>query len=119
MRYRAQDALMGEIFDSIYADAYDKLYQNKDYTAECNVIERIFQAYGNEAVHSVLDLGCRTGKHAIPLAQRGYEAVAMDHSISVLTHAWSKMAGFSSNSSIAFHQGDIRSIGLGRISMLR
>ena len=103
---------MNEVFGSIYADTYDVIYHDKDYTAECNLIERIFQTYGDGAVHSVLDLGCGTGNHAFPLAQLGYEVVGIDRSESMIAQARSKVANCLHNGRSAFYQGDIRSVDL-------
>jgi len=105
---------MSEVFGSTYGDAYDLLYREKDYAAECDLIERIFQTYGHGAVRSVLDLGCGTGGHAIPLAQRGYEVLGVDRSESMLSHARIKLAGSVSNGRVVVQLGDIRSIALQR-----
>ena len=105
---------MSEVFGYIYADAYDPVYHDKDYAAECDLIERLFQTYGDGPIRSVLDLGCGTGNHAIPLAQRGYEVVGVDRSESMLAHARRKAAGLSSDCDVAFHQGDLRSVDLQR-----
>jgi len=105
---------MNKTFSPIYADVYDVLYRNKNYTAECDLIECIFQTYSDGSIHSVLDLGCGTGNHAILLAQRGYKVVGVDRSESMLTYAREKAAKLSNSSSVTFHQGDIRSIDLQR-----
>ena len=105
---------MSDVFGSIYADAYDLLYHDKDYAAECDVIERILETYGDGPIRSVLDLGCGTGNHAIPLAQRGYEVVGVDRSESILAHAQRKAASLPEGNGVAFHQGDIRSVDLQR-----
>jgi SAM-dependent methyltransferase len=99
-------------FDTIYAGAYDELYYDKDYAAECDLIERIFQTYGNGTVKSVLDLGCGTGNHAIPLAHRGYEIVGVDRSESMIARAHKKLAQSLNKSAATFHLGDIRTIDL-------
>jgi SAM-dependent methyltransferase len=105
---------MSEVFGSVYADTYDALYDDKEYSAECDLIERIFQTYGDGAIHGVLDLGCGTGNHAIPLGQRGYEVVGVDRSVDMLVHASRKLSSRMTNGRVIFQQGDIRSIHLER-----
>ena len=103
---------MNDVFGPIYADTYDLLYQDKDYAAECDLIERIFQTYAGSPIRSVLDLGCGTGNHAIPLVQRGYEVVGVDRSESMLAQARRKAAGLPKGSSVTFRQGDVRTFDL-------
>jgi SAM-dependent methyltransferase len=103
---------MSGVFGSTYADTYDMLYHEKDYAAECDLIERIFQTYGDGRIRSIIDLGCGTGNHAVPLVQRGYEVVGIDRSESMLAHARRKAAGLSGTRGLPFHQGDVRSIDL-------
>lgn len=105
---------MNEVFGAIYAAVYDMLYDDKNYAAECDLIERIFQTYRDGPICSVLDLGCGTGNHAIPLARRGYEVVGVDRSADMLVQARKKVANLVDSSSVAFHQGDVRSIDLQR-----
>jgi len=47
---------MSEVFGSLYANIYDALYHDKDYSAECDMIEGIFDRYGESSVKSILDL---------------------------------------------------------------
>jgi SAM-dependent methyltransferase len=75
------------VFGRAYAAAYDHLYHDKDYLAECDLIERIFATYAQRQVRRVLDLGCGTGGHAVPLAQRGYEVVGVDRAPDMLEQA--------------------------------
>lgn len=103
---------MNKVFGSVYADTYDAIYHDKDYIAECNLIERTFQTYADGAVRSILDLGCGTGNHAFPLAQRGYEVVGVDRSESMIARARSKVADSLHNGRSTFYQGDIRSVDL-------
>jgi len=105
---------MNKVFGSLYADAYDLLYDDKDYVAECDLIERLFHTYGDAPIRTTLDMGCGTGNHAIPLAQRGYEVVGVDCSEDMLVHARRKTANLASGSGLDFYQGDIRSINLNR-----
>jgi len=43
------------VFGRDYAAAYDELYQDKDYLAECDLIENVFNLYGQSAIRRVLD----------------------------------------------------------------
>jgi ubiquinone/menaquinone biosynthesis C-methylase UbiE len=65
---------MTAIFGPAYASAYDAFYADKDYNAECDLIEGAFRRHATQPVSSVLDLGCGTGNHALRLARRGYRA---------------------------------------------
>jgi len=104
------------VFGKVYADQYDLLYGDKDYEAECNLIEQVFQRDAKDPVKSILDLGCGTGKNAIPLARRGYQVTGVDLSADMLEHARQKanLLVDSSSKSPAFFRGDVRSIDLGQ-----
>ncbi len=95
------------VFGRDYAAAYDDLYQDKDYVAECDLIERVFEMYGQGPTRRVLDLGCGTGGHAVILAKRGYDVVGVDRSPEMLAHA--RALG----SSARFELGEIASVDLG------
>ncbi len=56
-----------KVFGQTYADQYDLIYTEKDYEAECDLIEEVFRKYGDGEIKTILDLGCGTGNHAIPL----------------------------------------------------
>jgi SAM-dependent methyltransferase len=97
------------VFDREYALAYDNLYQDKDYTKECDFIEEIFQKFSVD-VKRVLDLGCGTGEHALILAKRGYQMMGVDRSQDMLEIAIKKAekAGLS----VKFTTGDVTNIKL-------
>lgn len=78
---------MSEVFGSAYAAAYDLLYADKDYGAECDLIEAAFREFGEGGIGRLVDLGCGTGGHAVPLAMRGYEVVGVDRSEAMLARA--------------------------------
>ena len=104
-------------FGAAYASAYDALYADKDYEAECDVLEEVFCAHAASDVRSVLDLGCGTGAHAVRLSQRGYEVTGVDVSPAMLNHAREKAeaATYPAKSvRPSFRLGDIRSLDLGR-----
>lgn len=67
-------------FGAAYAGSYDTIYGAKDYGAECSLIETLLRSHARGPVASILDLGCGTGNHAIPLAQRGYAVTGVDRS---------------------------------------
>ena len=73
-----------------YAEYYDLLYQDKDYEKECNFIEQIFHSFSSQPIKTVLDGGCGTGGHAIPLARRGYDITGIDGSAIMLKQAEKK-----------------------------
>lgn len=105
---------MKNVFCATYSDTYDLLYQDKDYSNECQLIDRIFKTYGDGLIRSVLDLGCGTGNHALPLARLGYQVTGIDLSAGMLAHAREKAAGVPDIDDLAFHQGDIRRLALGQ-----
>ena len=105
---------MTEPFGSVYADCYDALYGDKDYEAECDLIERLFKTYGDGQIKSVLDLGCGTGNHSIPLSRRGFEVIGADRSESMLAQAREKAVQLNPSLPVAFKHADIRAAHLGR-----
>jgi SAM-dependent methyltransferase len=95
------------IFGPEYAAAYDLLYEDKDYIAECDLVEDAFRLYGLGQVRRVLDLGCGTGGHAALLADRGYHVVGVDRSPAMLHRARER------GSSARFELGEIAGLDLG------
>ncbi|HET6497860.1 MAG TPA: class I SAM-dependent methyltransferase [Coriobacteriia bacterium] len=95
-----------------YADVYDALYADKDYEGEVRFVTDVFSEYGVKAGASVLDLGCGTGGHAIPLARRGYRMTGVDLSPEMVTQAVAKAE--HALVSAEFVVGDVRDVRLGR-----
>jgi SAM-dependent methyltransferase len=95
------------VFGRDYAAAYDDLYQDKDYLAECDLIERAFKLYGQGTIRRALDLGCGTGGHALELAARGYDVVGIDRSPEMLERARAR------SSAARFELGEIGNLDLG------
>lgn len=102
---------MTEVFGPDYSAAYDALYVDKDYRAECDIIEQRFLG-ANKPVRTILDLGCGTGRHSVELAQRGYELVGIDLSEAMLDRARRRAASEGANAT--FLLGDVRHVELGR-----
>ncbi|MGE5305788.1 MAG: class I SAM-dependent DNA methyltransferase [Alphaproteobacteria bacterium] len=103
---------MSEVFGFKYADAYDFLYKDKDYLAECRLIDRLFQKYANGNVRKILDLGCGTGNHALALAEQGYEVVGVDLAAGMLEAARRKAANQQIDGRATFYEGDLRNVDL-------
>lgn len=85
--------MTGEVFREGYARSYDAIYAQKDYEGECDFVEETFRRHAHGAVRSILDLGCGTGNHAIPLARRGYRVTGVDRSPAMIEVARGKSAG--------------------------
>lgn len=101
---------MMQPFGTAYSGVYDRLYSSKDYQGECDLIERILSEHSNPG-RTILDLGCGTGNHAIPLAQRGHEMLGVDRSQGMLDAARGKSA---SQPGVSFASGDVRTVRLDR-----
>jgi SAM-dependent methyltransferase len=88
----------------IYANYYDLIYKNKNYENECDFVEAVFHKYSEKRISRVLDVGCGTGGHSIPLAKRGYSVVGIDRSLPMIEHAREKIGSLSN---IVFQLTDI------------
>jgi len=100
-------------FGPPYAAIYDAIYEDKDYERECDLLEEAFGRYGGGEVHAVLDLGCGSGGHMLPLARRGYELMGVDRSPSMLGVAREKLA--ETRAVAELRHGDVRRVRLGRM----
>ena len=101
-------------FGQAYSDNYDLLYSDKDYAAECDLIEKLFQRYSTSPVSSIVDFGCGTGNHVFPLSSRGYSLVGVDRSEHMLAIANDRLRKTPDSQKARFEQGDIRTADLGR-----
>jgi SAM-dependent methyltransferase len=100
-------------FAENYAKQYDRLYTDKDYSAECDVIETLL-ARSDTPVRRILDLGCGTGGHALPLAQRGMHVTGVDRSAGMLACAREKANSLGLVDRIALHHSPIQGFDCGR-----
>jgi len=71
---------MGDFYTKPFADYYDiraeALIQNVG--QELEFFRFIFDSFAGTPVHSILDVGCGTGRHTIPLMQAGYSVTGID-----------------------------------------
>jgi len=102
-------------FGESYSHAYDALYRDKDYKAECDFLEAAIARYGSGAHRTVLDLGCGTGGHAIELGRRGYSVTGVDVSPAMLEIARNKVnqSAPDKHQHIEFMLGDVETVYLG------
>jgi SAM-dependent methyltransferase len=91
-------------FGETYACIFDFLYWDKDYEKECTILEGVFRTSGVHP-HSILDLGCGTGNHALLLAQRGYAVTGIDQSDAMIEIATRKAHDIRANTE--FIKGEI------------
>jgi SAM-dependent methyltransferase len=108
---------MTGVFGQPYAQQYDALYGEKHYAAECDAIEELFRRHAKGPMHTLLDLGCGTGTHALLFAQRGYAVTGVDRSPAMLGLARKKTEGDDVRlvaTPPAFVEGDVRAVQLGR-----
>jgi len=99
-----------EVFQGLYAEAYDLFYREKDYKAECDFLGKLFSNKREGEVRTVLDLGCGTGGHAIELARRGFQVVGVDISVEMLSRA--KERARQAGVQIDFCHHDVRTMQL-------
>lgn len=102
---------MPDAYTKKYAQCYDLLYSDKAYETECDFVEAIFRGYSPKPARTVLELGCGTGGHAIPLAKRGYVVTGIDASEAMVAVARGKVQ--ESGLTLNLRQMDIRQFDLG------
>jgi SAM-dependent methyltransferase len=102
------------VFGADYADCYDILYRAKDYAGEADLIERLLAKHGAAGPRSILDLGCGTGNHALPLAQRGHRVTGVDRAPGMLAQARAKAATLALPHAPTFVEGDVCRLDLGQ-----
>jgi len=95
----------------LYAEVYDLIYHDKDYSAEARFIADLIRGFAREpgSRPHVLDLACGTGRHAIELAALGFDVAGSDISASMLDVA--RNAARASGQSIPFYQESFQSSG--------
>ncbi len=95
-----------------FARYYDLIYHGHvDYDGDVNFLEKVFRRF-HVVPKTILDLGCGTGNHDLPLARRGYRVTGIDRSREMLALARKKAA--ASRVRPRFVRADMRSFQLGR-----
>ncbi|MCI4371827.1 MAG: class I SAM-dependent methyltransferase [Thermoplasmata archaeon] len=96
-----------------FAEYYDLLYHGfVDYEGDVAFLERVFRRYRRGRPRSLLDLGCGTGNHALPLLRRGYGVTGLDASGPMLAIARRKAR--AEHLPLRLVRGNMRSFHFGR-----
>lgn len=96
-----------------FAAYYDFIYHDLvNYEGDVDFLEVVFRRRMRPPPRSVLDLGCGTGNHDLPLASRGYEVTGLDRSAHQLAIARRKAR--TAGLEVHFVRGDMRSFALGQ-----
>jgi SAM-dependent methyltransferase len=110
---------VSETVFSDYARYYDLLYQDKDYEGEAGYVASLFERF-HAPTKQVLELGAGTGKHALLLAQRGYQVHGVERSAGMLARARAlaesarRRLESEGHTTPVFVEGDIRSVRVDR-----
>jgi SAM-dependent methyltransferase len=109
-------SFMTTVFGPNYAGSYDIIYREKNYADEVDLIERLLAKHGAVGQRDILDLGCGTGNHTLPLARRGHRLTGVDRSFAMLAQARDKVAEANLPAELVptFVECDIRQLDLGR-----
>ncbi len=90
------------------SDYYDKLMmEDFDYNKIADFLENIFSEYNLDA-RLVCELACGTGNITIPMAQRGYDMIAIDSSFDMLEVARKKAQNLKINDILFLNQNMTR-----------
>ena len=102
-------------FDA-YARCYDLLYRDKDYVAEAAFVDTVLRRHLSAGALQLLELGCGTGGHAVPLAQLNHAIEGVDLSPRMLERAKARCDELPQAVArrLNFQQGDIRELRLGK-----
>lgn len=86
-----------------FAEIYDELTFDVDYSAMCNYIEELFVRHLSKKPQLIADLACGTGSVCIEMDSRGYDMIGIDISPQMLNRATEK----SENRKILYLNQDI------------
>ncbi len=94
-----------------YQELYDDFdtYSDEPYVQNTSVeVDFIEQILDYDRSKLILDVGCGNGRHSLELARRGYDALGVDLSASMLEQA--RRAAKAENLTVAFTQSDARKL---------
>jgi SAM-dependent methyltransferase len=92
-----------------FGEYYDAIYADRDYAKDVKLVERLLHGFARQRGLRILELGCGTGGHTLPLARMGHEIVGVDRSPAMLAAARRKAAA-APGLKLTFQQTDIRAL---------
>ena len=92
-----------------HAELYDLFYADKPYAAEAAFVHDRLQALADHPPRKLLEIACGTGRHALELARRGYEIVALDYSADMIAAAERNRQG-AAGAQVDFRCADMRAL---------
>lgn len=94
-----------------YADFYDLIYKDKNYSKESAFTHQLIQKFAPNT-RSIIELGCGTGAHAEKLVRYGYQILGIDLSHRMLEYARKRFEKLPSAWASNLHvmEGDIRTV---------
>ena len=97
-----QDEWFKNWFDTAY---YHELYKNRDTSEASQFIDKLITALNPSIDAKMLDIGCGKGRHAIQLANLGFDVTGIDLSLSSIEQALKQ-----EKDNLHFYQHDMRDI---------
>jgi SAM-dependent methyltransferase len=73
-------------FKEWFGEEYLELYAHRDESEAERHVDFVERCLGGPRPHAVLDLACGAGRHTLALRRRGYRALGVDLSLTLLAH---------------------------------
>lgn len=96
------------VFDA-YAQYYNLLYKDKQYTQEAEYVLALINKYGSQQPKSLLDIGCGTGNHDIYFSKTGIKVLGIDAAPEMI-----KIAKQKENDLLSFQVADATNFSLSK-----
>ena len=103
----SQQRIQGEVMFKKSYKYYDKIYDQKDYEGETQILKGFIDEHLQSSGNRLLDVACGTGEHILHLKEQ-FEVEGLDLDPELLQLAKEK------NPEVSFHQGDMMAFDLGK-----
>jgi len=99
---------MNNIIFKDYAVFYDTYYSDKDYKGEIEYVLKLGDRCGVHHPEAILDMGCGTANHMMPLAMKGIKVDGFDLSKEMVTIGREKIKVSGHSNKLSIDEGDLR-----------